>query len=275
MMRSIILKELYQEHLKEAGQHPCHTHRYMITLRLTNYLKKTFMAISYFLQFKKWRVWLAWLCGIALFLNSKTDDQSFRVGTLILMAGEFIRIWSAGFIEIKGRKLATAGPFAHVRNPLYLGNFLIGMGLVWISKNILNMTIYLAGFGILYWGTIKKEETELKERFGEAYLNYLKNVPSFFPRITPYSSREKTSFRWRLLGKHREHITLLGLTFVVVSLYLWEEIVLEKQFHWKEKIALGTALTLLVVLLADRIYRLYRTHLVKSPVPNLPPPSSI
>ena len=77
-------------------------------------------------KFKKLRVLLAWVGGVILFLNSHSNERSFRIGIPIVIAGELMRLWSLGFIERKGKKLATCGPFAYVRNPLYVGNFLMG-----------------------------------------------------------------------------------------------------------------------------------------------------
>ena len=201
------------------------------------------MSIGYWLQFKKLRIFFAWLGGILLFLNARVSDTSFWWGAPFLVAGEMLRIWACGYLERKGKKLATDGPFAHLRNPLYAGNFLMGVGVVIISGKILNGALFFVGFWILYRGTIRKEEEKLQERFGENYLHYLREVPRFFPRITPYPSRPKSSFQWRFLLKHREHITLLGLILYFVVVYLWKEMLAQNILWWKKEIAvvLGTA----------------------------------
>ena len=113
------------------------------------------------LQFKKLRLLLAWLGGIFLLLNSHISDESFRWGVPLVILGELIRILASGYLEKKGTKLATAGPFAYVRNPLYVGNFFLGLGFVVMSHNLINVAIFLSGFFLLYRGTIRNEEARL------------------------------------------------------------------------------------------------------------------
>ncbi len=206
-------------------------------------------------KFKKLRILLAWVGGAALFLNSHANECSFQIGVPIAIAGEIIRLWSLGFIERKGKKLATNGPFSYVRNPLYVGNFLLGLGIVTISWNPLLLAVFLVGFGVLYWGTVRKEEKELGASFGETYFRYLRGVPCFFPRWTPYPDRDKVSFQLNLLWKNREHVTLLGLATLLVGLYLWEGVVLESQFMWKQKLALAITAALIVALILEKVFR--------------------
>ena len=80
------------------------------------------------LQPKKLRLLLAWTGGILLIFNTRIDEQSFLVGIPVVILGELIRILASGYLEKKGQKLATSGPFAFVRNPLYIGNFTLGFG---------------------------------------------------------------------------------------------------------------------------------------------------
>ena len=209
-------------------------------------------------QFKKVRLLFAWLGGALLFLNSNVDDQGFRMGVPFILAGEFVRIWASGYFEKKGRKLATCGPFAHVRNPLYIGNFFLGFGFVLISKNLLNLVLFLIGFIILYRGVIQREERELTETFGEDYIHYAGEVPSLIPRWTPYASREPTHFQWSLLIRHREHQALLGIVVLIVSFYLWEGVVVSKGFHLKQEIALAIGAIAVAGLLADRSFELFK-----------------
>ena len=214
------------------------------------------------LRFHKLRLWLAWIGGVFLFLSSQPSNRGFRIGIPITLAGMLMRIWASGFIERKNRKLATAGPFAHVRNPLYVGNFLIGLGIVAIVQNWLTAIVFLVGFVILCRGTVLKEEGELAGRFGEPYQAYIKAVPRFFPRLTAYPGHEKTRFEWKLLLKHREIETLLGILLLMTGLYLWEEMVLKGRFLWKEKVGIVVALGLIVGLIVERALRHYQKSLL-------------
>ena len=210
--------------------------------------------LRYWIQFKKLRIFLAWFGGAFLFLNARISDASFRWGAPFVTAGEFLRLWALGYLERKGKKLATAGPFAHLRNPLYAGNFLIGLGVVLISGRTLNGFLFLLGFWILYRGTIRNEEERLRERFGGSYLDYAREVPRFLPRLTPYPFREKTSFQWKFLLKHREHVALAGLILCVAIMYLREEMLAQNTFSWKEEVAIAVGVGAVVALLGERVW---------------------
>lgn len=175
-------------------------------------------------KFKKLRLLLAWLGGILLILNTHINDDSFRLGFPIIIFGELIRILSSGYLESKGKKLATSGPFAYVRNPLYVGNFILGLGMVITSNSILNSVIFIGGFAILYFGTVKKEEKVLTEEFGADYLDYMKEVPRFIPRFKPYSKSSRDPFLWSSVIKHREYITVAGIVLLIAGFYIWEEL---------------------------------------------------
>ena len=211
----------------------------------------------YCFRYQKLRMPIAWLGGALLFATSHTSESGFRIGVPVSMAGMLLRSWASGYIEKKSVKLATDGPFAHVRNPLYIGNFLIGLGLVVIVQNLCTAAIFLIGFGVLYYRTIRKEEKHLADYIGEPYRCYCLAVPRLLPRITPYPGRERTSFRWRLLLKHRELETLFGLLLVIVGLYLQEEIFREGEFGAKEKAAMGFGVALIAGLLFERVLRTY------------------
>jgi len=207
-------------------------------------------------RFKKLRILVAWIGGALCLFNAHISDDTFRIGVPLVILGELMRIWAGGHVERKGGKLAVSGPFAYIRNPLYLGNFLIGLGVVIIFGNPVFMVIFLIGFGIVYWGTIRKEETVLQETFGESYSDYYNNVPRLFPKLSPYKGGEKTSFQWRLLLKHREHVTTMAIILGMAGLYLWEEIILEHgNILWKEKIALGIALAMIIALIVEAFLR--------------------
>jgi protein-S-isoprenylcysteine O-methyltransferase Ste14 len=206
-------------------------------------------------QYKKMRVLLAWIGGIFLFYFSRSNEDSFRIGVPCVLAGEAIRIWASGYIEKKGRKLAVDGPFAFVRNPLYIGNFLLGLGIVLIARNAWLAGVFLLGFTILYRGTIRREEAELAARFGEVYRRYCENVPRLIPRLTRWCGQERVSFQWRFVLKHHEYITFLGIAVLMAGQYLWEEVILEHDFGWKEGVAIGVVCSLAAVLIFERISR--------------------
>ena len=187
------------------------------------------MAIQGWFKFKKIRLLLAWGSIPILLFYSHMNDQSFRWGIVLMVIGELIRFWALGFVEKKGRKLATSGPYAFVRNPLYVGNFFLGLGVAVIVWNWVILLLFLAGFLGIYTGTIRGEEKHLREMFGKPYEDYCKNVPSFLPRLTPYAAPEKDSFLWSRIIKHHEYITVAGIFLILMLIHLYEELFLAKE----------------------------------------------
>lgn len=217
------------------------------------------------LQFKKLRIMLAWLGGIILFLNLDITDESFLAGAPIALVGELIRIWASGHMEKKGEKLATGGPFAYTRNPLYVGSFLIGLGIVTVCGDPYFILLFLAGYGFVYWGTVKKEENDLSQLFGETYRRYCLQVPRFFPRFTPYPDREKTVFQPRFLVKHREQVAMMGVLLLLSGLYLWGKLMLDREsIGWKEGLAIGTASAMAAGLLTEWLLRVLKKEKKKA-----------
>ena len=123
---------------------------------------------------------------------------SLIAGFLISLAGEIIRLWGVSWAgsetrttgDVGGTFLIVSGPFAHVRNPLYVGNILMYAGLGLMSFALFPY-LQIAGiifFYIQYTFIVLEEENYLRKTFGEEFENYAKNVRRFFPRITKYIS---------------------------------------------------------------------------------------
>ena len=212
------------------------------------------MAIRGWFKFKKIRLLLAWGSIPVLLFCSNMTDRTFRWGIVLLIAGELIRFWALGFVERKGKKLAMSGPYAFVRNPLYIGNFFLGLGVAVIVWNWVILALFLAGFLGIYAGTIRGEEKHLRERFGKPYEDYCKNVPSFLPRLTPYGAPAKDSFLWSRIIKHHEYITVAGILLMLMMIHLYDELFLAKE-PLAQKIPLIVATVIVALALAlERIF---------------------
>lgn len=148
-----------------------------------------------FLQKKKkylkepWRlrVHLAYLLVIIFALSARPESPLFPIGSLLIWAGIIIRAWASGIIK-KDDELATNGPYSLCRNPLYVGNFLIGYGFCFVNGNPVTFGLITAYFLLIYPFTIRKEEQKLGRFFEEEFNEYSRNVRRFLPRLTPYSS---------------------------------------------------------------------------------------
>ena len=135
--------------------------------------------------------------GFFVMFFCSLDEASVSAGIGFIIAGALIRLWSNGY-AIKNDKLSTCGPYAFVRNPLYLGTFLIAIGFVLVLKSEPAWVewsaggIFLLALSFMYYRTIKAEEGMLSAKFKDAYSDYCKHVPAMIPwRLVPYTKGEK------------------------------------------------------------------------------------
>jgi len=212
------------------------------------------MAISGWFQFKKMRLLLAWGSIPILLYCSHMNARSFQWGTVLVLIGELIRFWALGFVEKKGKKLALSGPYAFVRNPLYVGNFFLGLGVAVIVWNWIVLVLFLAGFFGIYTGTIRGEEKHLREMFGKPYEDYCKNVPSFLPRMTPYETPEQDVFLWSRIVKHHEYITVAGILLMLMMIRLYDALFLAKEPASQEMPLIVAASVVALALVLERVF---------------------
>jgi len=133
---------------------------------------------------------------ILMLVFENATVTSLIVGFFIALIGELIRFWGVSWAGsetrttggVGGTYLVISGPFAHVRNPLYVGNILMYLGLGIMSMALFPyLQIVAILFFILQYDFIVKEEEEfLEKKFGSDYHKFLQNVPRFFPRLTKY-----------------------------------------------------------------------------------------
>jgi len=164
--------------------------------------------------------------GIVLLGFAKPAPFPVAMGLPLLILGEAIRIWSSGTIQ-KDTTLARYGPYSITRNPLYLGNFLIGLSLcVIMGMSWMILILFVSGFYFIYQPTIEAEEKKLMQTFGKDFMIYCAQVPRFFPSVlrlplagrAPSAGRTSSAgvrFSWVLVVQHREHWTCLAILGVI------------------------------------------------------------
>jgi len=135
----------------------------------------------------------------------------FVVGLLIVVAGEAVRVWAAGHLY-KNERVITSGPYAYVKNPLYLGTFLIMVGFCVMASSYLFLVVGLVVF-VAYYAPFKqrRESGRLHERFGESWARYDREVPAYLPRFTPYPHRERQPWSREAFVRNDEHGTVLAV----------------------------------------------------------------
>ena len=168
---------------------------------------------------KKLRLPLGFILGGAYLILARPTLMSLALGIPIAFAGVLIRGWASGHIS-KNEKLATGGPYAHTRNPLYFGSFLIAAGFA-LAVHWSLLLLVIAFFVLIYAPTMEREKANISGRFPEAYDEYSTNVPAFVPRVMPWRSAESEAggFSTALYMKHGEWKA--GLTFVIVAVWLY------------------------------------------------------
>jgi protein-S-isoprenylcysteine O-methyltransferase Ste14 len=159
---------------------------------------------------------------------------SLIVGFLISLIGEAIRLWGVSWAgsetrttgNVGGTYLIISGPFAYVRNPLYVGNILIylGFGIMSLSLFPYLQIIALLFFIFQYSLIVSEEEEYLKRTYGEQYKKYFSSVPRFLPRFTPYkdSSVEQPPFNIKagLKSERRTHQALIGVSLFLIVKFI-------------------------------------------------------
>jgi len=149
--------------------------------------------------------------ALSLFFAEPTRD-SLLLGGVLAGLGELIRIWASGHIE-KTFRLATGGPYAHTRNPLYVGSVLMAVGFLVASRHPVSIGVGLAYLVFFYPFIIREEAKFLRDKFGDQYDEWARAVPVFFPRLTPGGPRE-SRFQTRRLLANREWRSVIGLTLL-------------------------------------------------------------
>jgi protein-S-isoprenylcysteine O-methyltransferase Ste14 len=142
---------------------------------------------------------------------------SLAAGLVLALAGEALRLWASGHIE-KTRALATGGPYAHTRNPLYLGSTLMAAGIAVAAASPWAALAAATYFLAFYPAVIREESAFLASRFGTEYAQWAAAVPAFWPRARAAGPRA-TRFSWPRIRANREWRTAAALP--VALLVLW------------------------------------------------------
>lgn len=144
-------------------------------------------------------------------------DAEHPLGMALVVTGLALRSWAAGVID-KRRALATVGPYALVRHPLYLGSFAIALGLAEIMEDRLALAAVVLLTLALYVPTIRREERFLVGRFGDTWRDYAAATPAFLPRLRlAFASGAWRVQRWW----HNREWRVVVRTVVVIALMEW------------------------------------------------------
>jgi len=167
------------------------------------------------------RVPLGFAFAIFYFWQAHPTWGSLVLGIIVALAGLGIRGVASGHLQ-KNEQLATSGPYAYVRNPLYLGSVILGIGFAVAARSWWIVLGMVALFSAIYLPVIVSEERFLRANFPE-FQEYALRVPRLIPRLRAYNSTAQGIFSRKLYLKHREYNAVLGTIGVVLVLLakLW------------------------------------------------------
>jgi protein-S-isoprenylcysteine O-methyltransferase Ste14 len=153
---------------------------------------------------------LGFLTAAAFIILAQPRTLTLIIGCGVSLIGLAIRACAAVQIR-KNNAIATTGPYAYTRNPLYLGSFIVGLGFSIGAGRWLLAVVFALLFGGIYLPVMRVEASTLRAAFGAEYDDYAREVPLFIPWITPYRKGEITGFDRRLYLRYREYRAALGL----------------------------------------------------------------
>jgi protein-S-isoprenylcysteine O-methyltransferase Ste14 len=172
------------------------------------------------------------LPALVLAVAGKPSAFSIAAGLPVAFAGEVMRMWAVGYSGVTTRgdtvtapALVTAGPYAYVRNPLYVGNFITaaGFAIAFTGKNALPLRAALVGGSLaamagIYGVIVPHEERYLRETFGPAFDDYAARVPRVVPALEP-SDPQHGSYDPAVIGKAESRTWLtFGAMLAVLAL---------------------------------------------------------
>jgi protein-S-isoprenylcysteine O-methyltransferase Ste14 len=149
----------------------------------------------------------------------------------LVLPGLWLRAYASGYVK-KNRELTVTGPYAHTRNPLYLGSMLIAAGFALALLSWPVALVLAVGFAVIYIPVIASEERFLRATF-PLFDIYCRNVPRIFPRLTPANQNIESqltshskgvaepvsgSFSFELYRRHREYNAAIGAALLYLSL---------------------------------------------------------
>jgi protein-S-isoprenylcysteine O-methyltransferase Ste14 len=163
------------------------------------------------------RVPLGFLLVPMLLIAARPTPRSLLAGLALSLTGLMVRAWASGYLK-KNQELTITGPYAHTRNPLYFGTFIMATGIA-LSTNawwfvVLFMSLYL----LIYAPVMAAEAETLIKLFPAEYASYSQHVPMFLPRLSPWRKADRSTaqtaggrFALSQYMRHKEYQAAMGL----------------------------------------------------------------
>lgn len=165
------------------------------------------------------RVPMGFLFAALYLVLARPTPHTLALSLALVIPGVWLRGYAAGYVK-KNAELTVTGPYAHTRNPLYVGSILIAFGFALASRSVYVTLALALFFAIIYVPVIYSEEKFLRATFA-GFDAYCQQVPRLFPRLSPARlSSEGGRFSFALYRKHREYNAVIGATVIYAALIL-------------------------------------------------------
>ncbi len=162
------------------------------------------------------------LYGVVI-LRATFHPGPFWIGLTLLILGEFLRLWAAGHLS-KNREVTVHGPYAYVKNPLYIGTLFVAVGFCAMASQWWGLAVVLIAF-FFYYAPFKtrREASRLRRLYGETWDAYDQNVRDYLPRLSPYVAGAPARWKWEKVVSNSEHETavVVFLSALFLGAYLW------------------------------------------------------
>ena len=184
---------------------------------LINWLARRRIAIS-LVGFTSLVVFNVFFAGTVPYNPLDLGQPLVAIGMGLLAIGLLIRTWSAGTLN-KSRELTTQGPYAVVRNPLYVGSFSMMFGFCILCRDLPTLLFVAGPMSLLYWIQVRFEEQRLAGMFPDQWPAYEQTVPRFLPRRIDRSVR--SGWSWMEWRRNREYKAVAASMVGLAAVILW------------------------------------------------------
>lgn len=173
---------------------------------------------------------MGFVVAVVFLWLARPSWRTMLASLILVLPGLWLRGYASGYVK-KNAELATTGPYAHTRNPLYLGSMSIAFGFAAAAASWVILVVLAALFAAIYIPTILGEEAYLREHFAD-FEAYAHEVPRLLPRLTAARvggsglPGERGSFSPALYREHREYNALMGAGAIYAALvlkFVWEQ----------------------------------------------------
>ena len=210
----------------------------------------------------------------ALFGDAAMDRWLGRIGMVVAVVGELIRLTTIGFeyIDRGGKhrqvwasRLVQGGVYGLTRNPMYVGNLLIVSGMCLIARAPLSYVTIIPLFFYIYWAIVLTEEHFLRGKFGEEFEEYCRRVPRFLPSFEGFP-RSFAGLRYNWKRPIRQDLsTFTGVALGLALFPLWRRLWLGGQGAWRIVVPQATVRLAVILACYGVLHTLKRQRVLEEP----------